>query len=88
MQFGLIISLSYLIPVVNILLHSATHAQPFAWVANMIFLLTKVSIDTIMCEVIMRPSKKELINKLKEAKKAVSEICSYSRPPMARISTR
>jgi len=37
------------------------------------FLLTKVSIDTIIEEVMIRPSKKELFNKLKQARKAVIE---------------
>lgn len=38
-----------------------------------VFLLTKVSIDTIIWETMMRPSKKELFNKLKQARKAVDE---------------
>ena len=35
--------------------------------------MTKVSIDTIIYEVMIRPSKKELFNKLKQAQKAVCE---------------
>jgi len=63
--------------VANILPHSATHAQPFAGVCIpgffCCFLLTKVSIDTIILEAMIRPSKKELFNKLKQARKAVCE---------------